>query len=419
MTIRGPVVASLVILAAVAGCRSAAAQTAPVDAPVVFSTTPMTRNADAMLTVSILSTAAADRGLASISTSLFRGAQPRGRLVRAAKLLLFDVPVVSYFTGLNHEWGHQTSSDEFGVRSKLSLVGTPWSSKLFHLEVTSPVPDVDLVWPVMHAGGLEASRRLKDRSEARMRRADRIAPGQAVATILAALDSPTYAWHDLAPGRFTDSPTGKGDVNTLLFDLADRRFGYDLARLEDLRRDVRTRATLNLVDAALWSEVIGLIVDHVWNGETSVRVRWLEAGDLRLLPAIRYEWSPFGPEYYVGTQFKLSPASKTTGMAYVRWTERIGDDRQTGAGASVSLPPFAATFARRTHEIVPALDVDVWSHTIHGAGVNASIGAEIKSWPSDRAALTVAAGAKSRGHVIGYSLDSGPYVSVGLNVRIW
>jgi hypothetical protein len=417
--VRGRVVASLVCSVIAAFSGHAAAQSPSVDVPAVYSTTPMTRNADAMLSVSILSTAAADHGLAAVSTSLFRGAHPRGRLARAAKLLLFDVPVVTYFSGLNHEWGHQTSADEFGVGSRLSLVGTPWSSRQFRLETTTPVPDVDLVWPVMHAGGLEASRRLKDRSDARMRRRDRIAPGHALTSIIAALDAPIYAWHDLAPGRFTDTPSGEGDVNTLIFDLAERRFGYDLVRLEELRHDVRTRSTLNLADAALWSELVGLIVDHVWNGETSVRVRWLEVGALQLLPSIRYEWSPFGPEYYVGSHFKLAKGSKTSGMAYVRWSERIGPDRQTGAGASLTLPAFSRTFARRVHQVVPTIELDVWSHTTYGAGLNASIGADVGAWPSERASFTITAGAKSRGQVTGYALDSGVYVTAGVNVRFW
>lgn len=415
--VRGRVALSLAFAALLARGGPAAAQTSSVVVPVVFSTTPMTRNADAMLAASALATAAADNGLAAVSTTLFRGAHPRGRLVRAAKLLVFDVPVVTYFTGLNHEWGHQTSASEFGVESQLTLVGTPWSSRQFRLRTTSPVPiDVDLVWPAMHGGGLEASRRFKDRSERLMRRADRVAAGHVLATVIAALDAPIYAWHDLAPGRFTSYPTGEGDVNTLIFDLAERRFGTDAVRLEALRHDVRARSSLNLADSALWSEVAGLIVDYVWNGETSVRIRWLEVGTLRLLPSIRYEWSPFGPEYYAGSQFKTA---RTAGSAYVRWTERIGDDRQTGAGLAIALPAFTAAFARRTHDIVPTLDVDVWSHTLYGAGVNASIGAEIGSWPAARAALTVAAGAKSRGHLIGYALDSGPYVTAGVNVRIW
>jgi hypothetical protein len=406
---------ALTIFAFVAGTAGVAAQTAAVDVPVVFSTTPMTRNADAMLTVSILSTAALDKGLAELSSSLFRAPRPRGRLARTVKLALFDFPVVTYFASLNHEWGHQTSASEFGVSSRLMLVGTPWSPRQFRLEATSSVPEDPLAWPSRHGGGLEASRRLKDRAEARLRRVERVAPGYAIAAIAAALDAPMYAWQDLAPSRFNGAALA-GDVNTLVFDLAYRRLHEETEELQQLRHDVRTRAALNLIDAALWTEVLGLVVDHVWNGEASVRVRWLPVAGLRLLPSVRYDWSPYGPEYYVGSQFKTS---RMTGVAYFRWTERIIDDRQIGAGGSVTLPAISRTIAKRAHDIVPTIELDVWSHTAAGAGVHASIGAEISDWPSKRAALIATAGVKSRGHLIGYALDSGPYVTAGLNVRIW
>jgi hypothetical protein len=384
--------------------------------PLVYSTTPMTRDADLMLSASILSTAAVDGALAALSPSIFRGSRPSGRFARAFKLVFVDVPVVTYFRSLNHEWGHQTSGDEFDLRTQLSLVGTPWSAERFRLVRTAPMPEGDLVNAALQGGGLEASRRLKDRAEARMRRAARVAPGHALAAIFAAVDAPIYAWRDLPPSRFEGGLTGYGDVSNLVFDLARRRFGYDLDKLDDLRRHVRTRTTLNLVDAGLWSEAFGLLVDHVWNGEPSVRVRWLPVAGVRLLPSVRDEWSPYGPEYYVGTQFKTS---QTTGAAYLRWTEHIGSDRQTGAGASMSFPSISTTIAGRDHLIVPTVDLDVWAHTTEGFGVHASIGADFDAWPWTRATLTVAAGAKSRGHLIGYALDPGPYVTAGVNVRVW
>ena len=390
------------------------AQTPAANVPAVYSTTPMTRNADLTLTASILSMAAADNGLAALS-SVFRAPRPSGRLARVARVALFDVPVTIYFTGLNHEWGHQTSADEFGVRSHLSFA-TPWSSRQFRLESRSPLPPGELVTPVIHGGGLEASRRFKDRAEARMRRTDRIAPGHALAAIMASMDMPIYAWHDLSPGRFSGMPSGEGDIDTLVFDLAYRLPVTSLGELDQLRHRVRARSTLNLLDTALWSEMAGFAVDHVWKGEESARVRWLSVGTAKLLPWMRYEWSPYGPEYYAGSHFRTSG---TSGNAYVRRASALRGNRQTGAGASVSLSPLSTTFAGRAHEIVPTLELDLWSHTTEGRGVHASIGAELGEWPSRRAALTVMAGAKSRGHLIGYALDAGPYATLGLTVRVW
>ena len=406
---------SLLVTALLTGLGSNLfAQTSTANLPAVYSTTPMTRDADLTLTASILSVAAADNGLAALS-SVFRAPRPGGRLARVARVALFDVPVTVYFTGLNHEWGHQTSADEFGVRSHLSFA-TPWSSRQFRLQQTSSTPPGVLVTPVIHGGGLEASRRFKDGAEARMRRTERIAPGHALATIAAAMEMPIYAWHDLSPGRFSNVPSGEGDIDTLVFDLAYRLPVTSLGELDQLRHRVRARALLNLLDSGLWSEIAGLAVDHVWNGEESARVRWLPAGAVKVLPWIRYDWSPYGPEYYAGSHFRTS---RMNGNAYVRRAAALQGDRLMGAGASVSMPSLSRTFAGRDHEIVPTLEFDLWSHTSEGRGVHAAIGAELDDWPSRRAALTVAVGAKSRGHLIGYALDAGPYATFGLTVRVW
>ena len=403
----------LVCISLAATCAaSASAQTA--DVTVTYSTTPLTRNADLMLTASILATAAGDAGLEALSPSLARGSRPRGRLVRAAKLVLLDSWVVNYVVGLNHEWGHQAAADEFGVESRLYFEGSPWSSKPFVLVALSEFPETPPAKAVLHGGGLEASRRLKDMSEWRMTRADRIPSGQALATVLASLDTPIYAFGDLSPGQFRDSP--EGDVITLVFDLARRR-GIDPPGFDRTRHDVRTRAALNLLDAALWTETLGLLRDYVWNGETSVRVRWLHIGGAEMLPSARYELSPFGPEYYVGSYFK---ALGTTARAYGRWTERIVADRLTGGGGSFQLPSLVGAANGFRGGAVPAtVTVDAWSHTVDGFGMHASIAADVENWPARRAALTIAVGAKSSGHLIGYALESGAYVTVGMNLRAW
>jgi hypothetical protein len=236
-----------------------------------------------------------------------------------------------------------------------------------------------------------------------MARADRISSGQALAAITAALDVPAYAFGDLSPDEFRESSVG--DVMTLVMDVAQRRGTTDPAALDRLRHNVRSRAALNLLDAGLWTETLGLVRDHVWNGEGSVRVRWLNVGGARLLPSMRYELSPFGPEYYVGSYFKVLG---TTARAYGRWTERIGSHRLTGGGGSLLLPSMPVT-----------LTADAWSHSVDGFGMHASIGADVENWPHKRAALTMTAGAKSSGHLIGYSLDSGAYVTIGMNLRVW
>jgi hypothetical protein len=185
--------------------------TPSVEVPLVYSTVPMIRNADLMLSASILSTAASEAGLAKLSPSLFRSSRGSARAARAIKLALFDFPVVFYFVGLNHEWGHQARGTEYGVDSHLSITGGPWSAQQFRLVAWGALPEDSPAKAAVHGGGLEASRTLKDRSEVRMLRGERVLPGHALAAIVSSLDSPVYALHNLSPHRFADGQL-EGDV---------------------------------------------------------------------------------------------------------------------------------------------------------------------------------------------------------------
>lgn len=239
-----------------------------------------------------------------------------------------------------------------------------------------------------------------------MLRGERIAPGHALAAISASLDAPLYAFRDLSPERFRREYLG--DVLSLVRDFADRSAGDDPAALERLRHQVRTRMILNLVDTALWSEAYGIVTDHVWDGEAAVRVRWIALGDVRILPALRYELSPFGPEYSVGTLFR---AFGSSGRAYGRWTESIDGDRLVGGGLMLSRWSIRG--------ITPALTIDAWSDPQDGAGLHGGLEAIVSGWPGRRAALTLGGGAKTSGHLVGFPLDGGAYVTVGLTLTVW
>jgi hypothetical protein len=400
----------VVALALVLGCAAPSpAQSAddPVrQFPVVYSTTSMTRNADLMLSAAVLSTWGADAALTELSPSLFAGSRPASRAGRIARLAFFDVPVTVYLIGLNHEWGHQSSAREYDVRSELSFTGTPWNGRPFSLVGVDALPGEPLAEAVVHGGGLEASRRLKDRAEMRMVFADRVAPGHALAAIVASLDAPLYAFYDLSPERF--SYESLGDVLTLVRDVGNRRRPFEPQAIDKIRGQVRRRMMLNAIDAALWSETYGLVVDHIWNGDRAARIRWLRVGNARILPALRYELSPYGPEYYAGTLFRVRG---TRGRAYGRWTERIGPDRQVGGGVALSRWTLGG--------VTPRIDIDAWSHTSDGFGMHAGVEADVDRWPGRRAALTVGAGVKSSGHLVGFALDGGAYVTVGVTIRMW
>jgi hypothetical protein len=45
--------------------------------------------------------------------------------------------------------------------------------------------------------------------------------------------------------------------------------------------------------------------------------------------------------------------------------------------------------------------------------------ADFRSWPDPRAALTVAAGAKSSGYLAGFPMDGGAYITAGVTLKVW
>src|SRR5688500_16961557 len=105
MTVCGRVSCRFLVIIVVAfavavPCQAQSAAPATLQLPLVYSTTPMTRNADLMLSASILATGASDAGLAAISPSLFRGPRASARVARATKLALFDFPLVVFFEAL-------------------------------------------------------------------------------------------------------------------------------------------------------------------------------------------------------------------------------------------------------------------------------------------------------------------------------
>ena len=236
--------------------------------------------------------------------------------------------------------------------------------------------------------------------------AERIAPGHALAAVMGSLDAPLYALENLSPRSFAEG--FPGDVRTLVYDLHERRSAYGTASLDDIRQHVRIRSTLNLLDAALWSETVGLLGDHVWRGEADVRVRWLQLAGARVLPSVRYELSPLGPEYYVRTLYRAFGAS---GTAYGRWTERIGPNRQVGGGFSLSRWSTPRIRAERQRRRLVA----------RRRGVrDARRGRSRCPRLAGRARRPDGRG---RGKVLrlpcGFAMDGGAYITAGVTVRVW
>jgi hypothetical protein len=365
--------------------------------PALYSSDTMTRNADLSLAGAVVATAALDRAIAAAWSG--RPDSVASRTTRLAKLAAFDVPVVLFAVGLNHEGGHIARAREQAFDYTFAVVGSPWSSRPFELIGISPAIFDDLG---SQAGGFEASRRLKDRSEALLWHTGRVAPGHALAAIIASLDLPVYAWYSLAPGNLAEP----GDPARVLSIVVRDRDAW--LEFDDYRSRMRRRASWNLIDSALWTLAYGLARDHLWRGDRGVPVRWLRIGGVDLLPGVRYEWTSIGPEYAVRSHYR---AGGVAGLGYFRWTERFGNARQFGAGGSASWDIDASLRSR--------VDLDLWSHTRDDGGAHGAVSVEIDRWAPGASSLIVSVGAKSRGHVSSLPPDAGAYVTAGMLVRVW
>lgn len=373
--------------------------------PVVYSTDLVSRNAELTFAASLLATDGTDEAIEAIWLKRRKPDDAASRAVRIAKLALFDAPVVAYFVGLNHEGGHISRAREKDFPYSFRLVGGPWSRQRFELFALDFGIFDDLG---AQAGGFEASRVLKDRTEARYWTKDRISAGHALVSIVSALDLPIYALHNLAPAEF-ENGVPLGDPAAVLSILETKKLlAGEPFRLDAARRRMRSRTLLNLLDTSLWSLVYGVLGDHVWNGEDGVRVRWLRLGELELLPSVRYELTALAPEYHLRTQFRTA---RFAGAGYVRWSEPVDDARQIGAGGSLT--------PRAIRRITPRVDLDAWSHSRDGAGLHGAVTLEIVPPNVRGAAVTLTVGAKSTGHVAALPLDNGAYVAAGLVFTPW
>ena len=365
--------------------------------PAVYSSDRMTRNADLSLAAAVAVTAALDRAIAAAWSP--RRDSAGSRATRLAKFAAFDLPVVLFAVGLNHEGGHIARAREQAFDYTFAVVGSPWSTRPFELIGISPAIFNDLG---SQAGGFEASRRLKDRSEALLWQAERVAPGHALAAILASVDLPIYAWHSLAAANLAEP----GDPARILSIVVRDRDGW--LEFDAYRARMRRRASWNLIDSAMWTLGYGFVRDHLWRGESGVNVRWLRIAGVQLLPGVRYEWTSIGAEYALRSHYR---AGGVAGLGYVRWTERFTNARQFGAGGSASW--------RVRDSVRSRLDVDLWSHTRDGAGAHGSVSLEVDRWAPGASSLLVSVGAKSRGHISSLPPDAGAYVTAGMLVRVW
>ena len=92
-------------------CLAQSPAPATANLPLVYSTTPMTRNADLMLSASIISVTATEAGLASLSPSLFRSDTWKARTARAVKLALYRHTRCHVLRGTQSRMGSPDAGD--------------------------------------------------------------------------------------------------------------------------------------------------------------------------------------------------------------------------------------------------------------------------------------------------------------------
>lgn len=414
----------ILAVAVVASVESLTAQTVESQPAVRYtydvglSSVPMTRNAQ----IFTLAGALADRGAnAALDTVLGdvnekRGA--KGVLERIARLWFVDMPIASLAVGGNHEFGHV---QRVGWPSDYVMHVTqwPWPVPMSGIEVMSLTPPPNPLWnlsPV--AGGIEADFVNAERALDRMYEGGGASPYEMVHFTYAKAHRTVYVFFG-----------GEGDPANYTSTLAFMHLGSFTAPASAveveygrIRDSMRKGAWLNLLDYALVANVERVLVDYVGRGDPILEPAWLEVGRLRLVPSVNYLFTSRGPQYQVGSRFRMPGG---VGNAYVRWTEDLRVDyvswedyerftpqvpfrvRLFGAGVQ-----FRST-SRRT--IAPTVSFDGWRDVDGRTGGRVELGGVFHtSALGPRNAIRFAIGGKTSGYLPGFPDSSGMYVDGGL-----
>ena len=177
--------------------------------------------------------------------------------------------------------------------------------------------------------------------------------------------------------------------------------------------DLRRRAIVGLADPMLAYAVYGIAVSYLWRGDTTVQVPAFHVGELRYLPALRFQLTPFGTEWVIENTFVRA-------LEATRVALRVGE--APGARSfSASIRHDSLWTWRRAR--VDA-DVHAWRQPriLDGGGVERSTGGAAlvtASVPLNVkwlrwAMVVVQGGYKTRGFIEGEPLGSGVVLRGGL-----
>lgn len=326
---------------------------------------------------------------------------------RFAKLFALDVPQEDWLRVANHEvFGHGARLRErFSGPIRYSLgvpppYGSGGGSTSFEFDREPTVEELLAIT----VGGMEANNVAAGRVGLRAIRQGETTYRDMLRYLLGRLDSVGYIVST------DDELEEEGhDVSDFIRTLRAVT-GSDLTA-DDLRR----RAIVGLADPMLAYAVYGVAVSYLWRGRTNVAVPTFRVGEVRYLPALRFQLTPFGTEWVLDNTFVR--AGRVTRIA-VRSGEAPG---ARSFGASVHQDSL---WTWRQAGVDG--DVHAWHQPriLDDGGIQRSTGVAAfatASFPLDAkwvrwATIVVQGGYKTRGFIEGEPLGSGAVLRGGIGL---
>lgn len=422
-TCRARFAGSTLVLVCILTARAIAqsGHAAPAPFLVEYSTVPMLRNAALVDAV----VGAIERGTDWLSDKwtddLFVRKSTGGFAARLGRWLAWDFFVEGYGATIAHEYGHVTRSEEAGHPARVFLGS--FNHSFFR---ASGGPFTPMESLSVFGGGFEGANVLSKRVEDRIYARGKATPGDLTSLFMTTVGTQLYMQSTLSEDRLSSPdnffnggrPGLRGDPATYALSLTAARLSRRafalgeaspfFADIQENGRSIRRGSVINLIDYGVMTGGVGLFRDYMWRGQRQVAVRWLTLVLVSLVPGLRYNLTPVGPERQVRTRYKTGAG---VGLGYLRWTEPLapGSARLLGAGGEYQRDTIGG--------FEPRFGFDFWRNPDGTTSLRGEAATMFSRSSTDRMVLSFAVGAKGRGYLSGYPLRSGPYVNVGAGLR--
>jgi hypothetical protein len=326
---------------------------------------------------------------------------------RFAKLFALDVPEEDWLRVANHEvFGHGARLRERFDGPITYTVGAPppygggGGSTSFEFD-REPTTEELLAITV---GGMEANNVGASRVAVRAIRQGEATYRDMLRYLLGRLDAVGYIL-----GTDDDLEEEGHDVSDFIRALRETT-ASDLTAAS-----LRRRAIIGLADPMLGFAAYGLVVTYLWRGHGQLAVPAFHVGDMRYLPALRFQLTPFGTEWVIDNTF----------------VRRL---RATHVAVRIGEAPGARSFGASVHRDAvwmwrrAQIDADLYAwhqpRILDDGGVERSTGAAAlatASVPVDVkwlrwATVVLQGGYKTRGFIEGEPLGAGVVVRAGLGL---